>query len=129
MWASRLQTQVSLSTTETKYVALSQPLEVILFMNLLNKFKSKGFNIVNNTPIIVCTTFKDNNGAIKISNIPKICAQTKHINLVYRNFHEQVIQKKIVIKPIDASYQMANIFTKPLCYNLCLRYRTSMLHF
>ena len=123
IWASRLQTQISLSTIEAKYVALSQSLrEVIPIMNLLTKFKSKGFNVVSTNPSIVCTVFEDNNGAIEIANVPKIRARTKHINLVYHHFCEHVIQKNIVIKPVDTSFQMANIFTKPLCSELFLRH-------
>ena len=114
MWASRLQTQISLSTTEAKYVALSQSLrEVILIMNLLTEFQLKGFTVVSTTLSIVYTAFEDNNGAIEIANVPKMRARTKHINLVYHHSREHVIQKKIVIRPIDTLYQMADIFTKP----------------
>ena len=119
IWASRLQTQISLSTTEAEYVALSQSLrKVIPIMNLLTEFKLKGFNIVSTTPSIVYTAFEDNNSAIEIASVPKMRARTKHINLVYHYFREHVIQKKIIIRPIDTLFQMTDIFTKPLCSEL-----------
>ena len=98
-------------------------------MNLLNKFKSKGFNVVCTTPSIVCTTFEDNTSAIEIVNVSKMRAHDKHTRLVYNYFREHVIQKYIVIKPIDTLFQMTNIFTKPLCSELCLRHHTEILHF
>ena len=105
IWSSRLQTQISLSTTKAKCVVLSQSLrEVILIMNLFTKFKSKEFNVVSTTLIIVCTAFED-------------------------HFRKHVIQKKIAIKSIDTLFQMANIFTKPLCSELLLRHRKVIQYF
>ena len=102
---------------------------MIPIMNLLTEFKLKGFNVVSTTPSIVCTAFEDNNGAIEIANVPKMRARTKHINLVYHHFREHVIQKKVVIKPIDTLLQMADIFTKPLGSELFLRHRKAIQHF
>ena len=79
-------------------------------MNLLNEFEFKGFNVVSTTPTILCTTFEYNNGAIEIENVPKICTCNKYINLVYHHFREYVMQKKIVIKPIDTSLQMTDFY-------------------
>ena len=98
-------------------------------MNLLTEFKLKGFNVVSTTPSIVCTTLEDNNGAIEIANVPKIRAHTKHIKLVYHHFREHIIEKKVVIKPIDTLLQMGNIFTKPLYSELFLRHRKAIQHF
>ena len=98
-------------------------------MNLLTKLKSKGFNVLSTNPRLVCTAFDDNNGAIEIANVPKMRACNKHINLVYHHFLEHVIQKIFGIRPIDALFQMANIFTKPLYSELLLRHRKSTQHF
>ena len=70
---------------------------MIPIMSLLNKFKSKGSNVVSTNPSIVCTAFEVNNGVIEIENVPKIRAYTKHINLVYHHFREHVIQKRMVL--------------------------------
>ena len=97
-------------------------------MNLLTEFKSKDSNVVSTTPSIVCNVFEDNNGAIEIANMHKMRARTKHIHLVYHHFCEHVIQKKTVIRPIDTLFQMADIFTKPLCFELSLHHRKAMQH-
>ena len=74
--------------------------------------------------LAICTAFEDNNGAIEIANMPKMRTHTKHINLVYHHFREHVIQKKIIIKPIDTSFQIADIFTQSFYFENCLRHRT-----
>ena len=130
IWASKLQSQISLSTTESEYIALSQALrDVIPIMNLLKELKDRGFNIISTTPSIMCTAFEDNNGALEIANVPKMRPRTKHINNVYHHFRHHVLQKLIVIKPIHTSFQMADIFTKPLCSTIFLRHRKAMQHF
>lgn len=72
IWASKLQTKVSLSMTSAEYVALSLAMrEVLPLMQLLLKFFDHGMiDVVQ--PTIHCKVFKDNEGAIKIAKAPKI---------------------------------------------------------
>ena len=95
-------------------------------MNLLTKFKSKRFNIFSATPSIVCTVFEDNNCAINIVNVPKMRACIISIHSVYHYFLEHIINKKILIKPIDKTFKMADVFTKLLHSQLFLHHRTAM---
>jgi hypothetical protein len=65
IWASKLQTEVVLSSTESEYVGLSESLRVaIVMMNLLNEMKSFGIPISKTTPTVFCKLFEDNAGAI-----------------------------------------------------------------
>ena len=59
VWASRLQTEICLSTTEAEYVALSTAMrELIPFQNLLNELSLTDIMTYNNsTPKINCTIF------------------------------------------------------------------------
>ena len=47
-WASKLQSQVALSTTEAEYIAMSQALrDVIPVMNLIQEIREKGFKVAH----------------------------------------------------------------------------------
>eukprot|EP00957_Ditylum_brightwellii_P067174 5098618-Ditylum_brightwellii.AAC.1 len=65
IWASKLQTQVSLSTCEAEYIALSMALrDLIPIMQLLEKMKTKGFNVVSTVPMVHYKAIEDNAGAL-----------------------------------------------------------------
>ena len=52
-WASKLQTQVALSTTEVKYIAISQALyDVIPIMNLLQEMREWDFKVICSEPYV-----------------------------------------------------------------------------
>ena len=129
IWASKLQSQIALSTTEAEYIALSMSLrDTIPVMNLLKELKTRNFCIVSTTANVHCTAFEDNNGALEIANVPKMRPRTKHINLVYHFFRSHV-GKDIFIHPIDTTLQIADIFTKPLCHDLFTRHRKKLQYF
>ena len=79
-------------------------------MNLLTELKQRHFCILSTAATVHCTAFEDNNGALKIANVPKMRPRTKHINLVYDYFRSHV-GKDIFIRPIDTGLQIADIFT------------------
>ena len=129
LWASKLQTQVALSTTEAEYIALSQALrETILIMNLLKKMKEKGFYSDSVKPVVQCKAFEDNSGALELAKkVPKIRPRTKHINNVYHHFREHVRTGEISIYAIATENQLADLLTKPLAQNLFQRLRKSIV--
>jgi len=91
IWASRLQTQVALSTTEAKYIAMSQSLrDVLPIMFLIQEMKEKGFQVICTQPYIYCKVFEDNSGALELARLPKVRPRTKHINVCYHHFREHV---------------------------------------
>ncbi len=52
-WASKLQSQVALSTMEAEYIAMSQALrDVIPVMNLIQEIREKCFEVVCTEPYI-----------------------------------------------------------------------------
>jgi hypothetical protein len=59
-WASKLQSQVSLSTTEAEYIAMSQSLrlhDVIPVMNLLQEMRELDYQVICTEPHIYCKVF------------------------------------------------------------------------
>ena len=128
LWASKLQTQIALSTTEAEYIALSQSLrETIPVMELLKELKREGFSTYSSSPTVYCKAFEDNSGALELARTPKMRPRTKQINLVYHHFREYVRRKEIIIHPIGTDDQLADIFTKPLGQNIFTKHRYSIL--
>ena len=127
LWASKLQTQIALSTTEAEYIALSQALrETIPIMNLLKEMRKKGFYSDKVKPIVHCKAFEDNSGALELANVPKMRPRTKHINNVYHHFREHVRKGLITIQAISTENQLADLLTKPLAQNLFQKLRKSI---
>ena len=66
-WHSKLQTTVSLSTTEAEYVALSTAMrDVIYFINLIQEIQDFGIKLPHaSKPKVSCRVFEDNVGALE----------------------------------------------------------------
>ncbi len=87
IWASKLQTQVTLSTTEAEYIAMSQSLwDILLNMFLVQEICKKGFPVICTKPYIYCKVFEDNSSVLELARLPKLCPRTKHINVCCHNF-------------------------------------------
>ena len=128
-WASKMQTEIALSTTESKYISLSTSLrETIPMMRLIQEFKHKFKSVnVTCTPTINCTLFEDNTGALELANTPKMRPRTRHINFKYHHFREYVRRKMIKIQSVRTLEQLADIFTKPLPWDLFIKFRDQFL--
>jgi hypothetical protein len=117
-WASKLQSQVALSTTEAEYIAMSQALrDVIPVMNLIQEMREKGFQVICTLPSVYCKVFEDNSGALELARLPKLRPRTKHINICYHHFREHVRKGLIKIFPISTKDQIADALTKALAQN------------
>jgi hypothetical protein len=128
IWASKLQTQVALSTTESEYIALSTALrEVIPLMELIQEMKAQGFGFKNSKPTVHCKVFEDNSGAVEIATVHKYRPRTKHINTQYHHFRSYVLDRRITIKTISTTEQWADMLTKPLAAPWFCKFRKAVL--
>jgi Reverse transcriptase (RNA-dependent DNA polymerase) len=119
VWASRLQTEIAMSSTESEYIALSTALrEAIPMVNFLQELFDEGFDFQATNATILCTAFEDNEGALEMARTPKFRPRTKHINIKYHHFHDSIDDGKINMQGIDTKQQQADIFTKPLAIGL-----------
>ena len=101
IWASNLQSQVALSTTEAECISLSMSLrDVLPIMFLLNEMRDKGLQVICTAPHFYCKVFEDNSGALELARLPKLRQRTKHINVCYHHFREHVRSRKVKISPI-----------------------------
>jgi hypothetical protein len=82
IWASKLQTQTALSTTEAEYIAMSMSLrDVIPIMKLINEMKEHNIPVICTKPYVYCKVFEDKFGALELARLSKLCPCTKHINV------------------------------------------------
>jgi hypothetical protein len=124
IWASKLQSQVALSTTEAEYIAMSMALrDVIPIMELMTEFRERNFKVICTQPQVYCKVFEDNSGALELARLPKLRPRTKHINVCYHHFREHVRLGLIKILPISTDDQIADALTKPLAQNAFCRHR------
>ena len=92
-WFSRTQHCVSLSTTESEYVALSDVTREVVFLRGLVDFLMPGQQRG------VMTVFEDNDGAVKLASNPICTNRTKHID-VRRHFVRENMDQKIIKKVV-----------------------------
>jgi hypothetical protein len=113
-WASKLQTDVALSTTEAEYTALSTSLrEVIHLMQLVEEAHEMGWETYSDAPVVHCKVFEDNVGALEMARLPKMRPRTKHLCTRMHHFRERVRKGLITILHIDTKDQLADMLTKP----------------
>ena len=111
---SKMMTEITLSTTEAEYVALSHSMrDVIPFLDFITEVTNY-YELNLDKPHVKCTLFEDNNGALELAKAPKYRPRTKHIALKYHHFRDHVKRGLVKIFPIDTKEQLADIFTKPL---------------
>ena len=114
IWLSKLQTETSLSTTESKYIALSHSLrEAIPMMTFLEEIKQVLLMDLKKTELH-CKLFEDNNSCIELAKCPKLCPRTKLIGLKYHHFRSKIKEGLISVHYINTDYQIADILTKAL---------------
>ena len=113
VFASRMQTEIALSTAESEYIACSTAMrEVISLMQLMQEI-DKIFPIHTGKPKIHCDVYEDNLSCISMTKRRKFSPRTKHIAIKYHHFRKHV-GKTIAIHSIDTREQTADILTKPL---------------
>jgi hypothetical protein len=129
VWASKLQREVALSTTEAEYNALSESLrEVIQLMQLLEETKQTlKWATTKKPPLVHCKVFEDNSGALEMGRLPKMRPRTKHICVRMHHFREHVRQGRISLHKIPSRLQLADIATKPQPVALFQEQRESLL--
>jgi hypothetical protein len=128
LWASRLQTEIALSTTEAEYIALSAALrEVIPMIDLCMEATQRGVPITNKAPTVYCRAFEDNTGAYEMATTPKMRPRTRHINVKYHHFRHHVARKLIQIQRVDTKDQLADLLTKQCSLHLFENFRDRVM--
>jgi hypothetical protein len=121
LWSSKLQTEQTLSSTASEYVAFSHVMrEVIPMRALLKEIGSKLNLNCSQETLIHSTVFEDNQGCLSLVNVPKMSTRNKYISLKYHFFRSHIGNDKdgsggsVVAKYVKSEEQKADIFTKGL---------------
>lgn len=105
-WFSQKQRSISLSTTESEYVAACEGVkELIWMMRLYNNLVKTKVNAI---------LFMDNQSAIKLIRNPEFHKRTKHIDVKFHFIREKFSEKLFDLEYVPSSDQLADIFTKAL---------------
>ena len=118
LWGSKLQTEISLSTTEAEYIAASTALRSFLPLKRLVNCMLTTFEIQIPEEIEISMVWEDNNGVIKMveAAYPNMTPRSKHIAIKYHWFREHLDEKidgtTIRMKQVDTTNQLGDIFTK-----------------
>ena len=128
VWASKMQTEIALSSTEAEYIAMSQAMrEVLPMMALMQEAAEVGVLPAAEVPKVHCKVFEDNSGAIEIARLPKIRPRTKHLNIKYHHFRDQVARGRITIQFVPTEDQIADMLTKPVSIERLVRFRKKLM--
>jgi hypothetical protein len=96
-------------------------------MWLLDEAHEMGVPVMNQQPKVMCKVFEDNAGAIEIANVPKMRPRTKHLNIKYHHFREEVKRGTISVYHVGTKEQVADIFTKALDEGLFTKFRRRIM--
>ena len=115
LWKSQLQTEVSLSTLEAEYSALSMSMRTLLPLRSLLLEVINGLQLPTKiTSNINCTAFEDNNGALLLATKQRITNRTKYFLVKWHFFWSHVRNGSVTIHKIDTKDQRADYLTKGL---------------
>jgi hypothetical protein len=104
---TRSQHTVSLSSTESEYIAMTETLKQLKYCNnILNELK-----IIQIAPIIL---YCDNEGAIRTSMNKGMVTKLKHMNIRFHFIKDEVRNHFIKLQHIKTKQQLADILTKKL---------------
>ena len=116
VWASKMQSEIALSATESEYLAISTAMREVLPIIELLKEMAKCLTVLQyKPPILHCSVFEDNTGAVEISKgakTPLLRPRTKHINVKYHHFRTKVLKGDIEISHISTKDMLADLLTK-----------------
>jgi hypothetical protein len=106
-WKSKSQPCVTLSSTETEYVALNETVQAVKFIfQLLEK--------MGNEAEKPAKVFFDNVGSIFLSQNKTSGERKKHIDLKYHFIREQIKNGSIDVQFVRTSENHTDVFTKNL---------------
>ena len=106
-WSSKLQSTVSLSTTEAEFIAACYAgREVLWLRNLLSEL---GFE-----PATSSTLRIDNQSAISVAKNPEHHGRMKHLDLAFFWLRDEVARGRIVVKHLAGVDMPADLLTKSL---------------
>jgi hypothetical protein len=95
IWSSKLQAEITLSSTAAEYVAFSMAMRELLPMRvLLQEIATKLTFPSITTSLVRSTVFEDNQGCLSLVNVPKMSPRNKYLALKYHFFRSHIGEDK-----------------------------------
>ena len=118
-WRSKLQNEISVSTMESEYVALSTSMRDLIPLQRVLEDICTGLDLDKDlSSTIKSNIWEDNEGALILAKMvpPRVTPRSKHFAIKYHWFREfvQDPMSKISLHKIDTKVQLADILTKSL---------------
>lgn len=118
-WCSQRQKTVALSTTEAEYIAASESLRELIWLQVLMTEIAPS---PRNLPLLMV----DNQSAIKLTKNPELHKRSKHIDIRHHFIREKYSQGSFVLSYIDTENQIADVLTKALPKDRFIKLRSMM---
>jgi len=129
IWKSYLQSEISQSTLEAEYAALSAAIRAVLpiiqvvrVANAVVSPSSSVKTVFHNS----CIVFEDNNGALVLATTQRTTSRTKYFNVKWHFFWQYVKNGTVQIEPISTTDQLADYLTKGLTREIFERIRKAV---
>lgn len=119
MWGSRLQRQVSLSSTESEYTTASATGCEMMWMRFF--LEELGYDMS-----LPSTLFLDSASAEQVVKNPDHQSTMKHVHRSYNWIRERVAEGDLVVQHVPGAENVADIFTKPLGPIKFFRFRDAL---
>jgi hypothetical protein len=115
IWKSFLQTEISLSTLEAEYSALSNALKTLLPLKRIIEEALRTMKLPKNVgTTVLARAFEDNQGAYFLAKNQRITNRTKYFLLKFHWFWAHFNAKEFKIYKINTKEQKADFLTKGL---------------
>ena len=125
---SQLHTEISLSSTQSECIALSQSLlKTTPTIDILKGMKSLGYNVSTVSPNVLCKLFEDNSRALTLSQDPATIPRTNNNNVKYHQFRAYFANYTIHIILVDLSNQPSDMLMHLLNEDSFFRHRRSIM--
>jgi len=121
-WMSKLQTEITLSTTKAEYQALSMGMHDLLPLRMLiheiaassfiNQMHLHGSHLFSKT--LTSKVYGDNQSCLTIATTDTTQPRTKHLAIKFHHFCNQVLNGTIQVIKVHTNDNWADMFTKPL---------------
>ena len=123
-WASKLQSEIALSTTEAEYIALSMATrELLPLRRILQEITQHSlvhlplptqFSTTRSSTMQATQVYEDNASCIVLAHSEGSKQRTKHISIKWHHFRDQIRNGNLKVVKIDTHSNWADILTKPL---------------
>jgi hypothetical protein len=115
LWKSQLQTEISVSTLESEYSALSASMRTLLpLRDLLGEICKELTLPPDFKSTIRCQVFEDNNGALLLATKQRITNRSKYFLVKWHFFWHHVRNGDVEVLKIATTDQLADYLTKGL---------------